>query len=62
MDRPLDLNLTDLISSVERDILLLEQMETKSTKNPEANDLPFPFSKEVFKLQKIGKGSDKSTY
>jgi len=57
MDPPLDLNLTALISSVERDILLLEQLETQSNKNPETNDLPFPFNEEAFTLQRVGKSS-----
>lgn len=51
MDPPLDLNLTALISSVERDILLLEQMETKSTKNQDPCDLPFPFSNHLSTLK-----------
>jgi len=43
MESSSDLNLTALIRSVERDILLLELLETKSDQNPDSSDLPYPF-------------------
>ena len=48
-----DLNLTTLISEVERDIWLLEQLENNSsTKRALQNplDLPFPVTEEILKL------------
>ena len=48
-----DINLTALISSVERDIWLLEQLESNSNerrRNLPTDDLPFPITEDILKL------------
>ena len=47
-----DLNLTALITEVERDIWMLEQMEQRSSKLSQltADKLPFPITQEILSL------------
>ena len=48
-----DLNLSALISEVERDIWLLEQLENNSSKRrqiDQQDDLPFPITEEILSL------------
>ena len=48
-----DINLTALISSVERDIWLLEQLESNSSRrrrNLPTDELPFPVTEEILNL------------